>query len=60
MLAKESGLNPSEQKILVIKVIQRCSWEDTVKRMEAGVTGKRQALNLVKQAVTKLISSHER
>ena len=60
MLVKESGLNPSEQKILVIKVIQRCSWEDTVKRMEAGVTGKRQALNLVKQAVTKLISSHER
>lgn len=56
-LASDTLLTASERKILLIKVLQKCSWHDAVKKLGTEISGKREALQLLRQAIKKLIPS---
>jgi len=55
-LSSDSLLSKSEQKILILKVLQKYPWQTLAKKMGATVNGKKDALKLLRQAVEKLIA----
>lgn len=54
-LSSASSLKDDEKKILILKVLQKHSWKEVVKKMGGGVQGKKDALVLLRQAVSKLL-----
>jgi tRNA(Met) cytidine acetyltransferase len=58
-LSNDSSLTKSEQNILVLKVLQKHSWQVLTEKMDANIHGKKDALKLLRQAVGKLIVSSQ-
>jgi len=54
-LVDNKNLNDIEKKILIIKVLQKQPWKILLKKMEVNVSGKKEALALIRQAVAKLL-----
>jgi tRNA(Met) cytidine acetyltransferase len=52
---KNKFLQESEKNILLIKVLQKHSWKETVEKMSERLEGKKEALLLLRQAVSKLL-----
>lgn len=50
-----ASLNEQESKILVLKVLQKYSWNDVSKKMSDHIKGKKDALRLLRQAISKLL-----
>lgn len=59
-LSKNEELNDIERKVLIIKVLQKHSWSVLIEKLENEVSGKKQALSLIRQAITKLITYEKR
>ncbi|MEH6457731.1 MAG: GNAT family N-acetyltransferase [Cocleimonas sp.] len=54
-LVDNQELNDLEKKVLIIKVLQKQSWKILLKKIETEVSGKKEALKLIRQAVSKLL-----
>jgi len=54
-LTKTTSLSYQEKKILLYKVLQKKSWEEVVSCLGGHVSGKKDALRLLRQAITKMI-----
>jgi len=54
-LVNNQDLNDIEKKILIIKVLQKQPWKILLKKMEVDVSGKKEALALIRQTVAKLL-----
>jgi len=50
-------LNDNEKKILVIKVLQHQTWDKIKQKMSKEVSGKKEALALLRKAISKLLES---
>jgi tRNA(Met) cytidine acetyltransferase len=55
-LSQASTLRREEKEILVLKVLQKHTWQFVSKKMGATIQGKKDALRLLRQAVSKLLS----
>ncbi len=55
-LVDNQELNDQEKKILIIKVLQKQPWKILLKKMGAEISGKKEALALIRLAVAKLLS----
>jgi len=55
-LGNESDLNNKEKEILVLKVLQKHSWNDISKKMGGDIYGKKDALLLLRRAISNLLS----
>lgn len=53
-LTKKKNLSDEEIKVLIIKVLQKQTWQQLLKKMKPVISGKKQALALIRQAVGKL------
>lgn len=54
-LINNKNLNEQEKKILIIKVLQKQSWQSLVEKMGTDISGKKEALTLIRKAVAKLL-----
>ncbi|MGK0273486.1 MAG: tRNA(Met) cytidine acetyltransferase [Cocleimonas sp.] len=54
-LANNQNLNDQERKILILKVLQKQSWDSLKHRMGSNISGKKDALVLIRKAVAKLL-----
>ena len=54
-LANNQSLNDQERKILILKVLQKQSWDSLKHRMGSNISGKKDALVLIRIAVAKLL-----
>ena len=54
-LSNNEELNDLEKKVLIIKILQKHSWKSLIEKINKKITGKKQALSLIRQAITKLI-----
>jgi len=54
-LTHTSNLTKAEKEILVLKVLQKYSWKDVTHKMSESISGKKDALKLLRQAITNLI-----
>lgn len=50
-----SQLNKQEKNMLVIKVLQKRSWEELIQQMRDDFSGKKQALSLMRRVIRKLL-----
>jgi len=57
-LRSTHNLEQHEKKILLLKVLQKQSWQETVTNMHRQVTGKKAALKLIRQAMRKLLAEY--
>jgi len=55
-LPKHASLNEQEMQILIMKVLQKNSWKTLIKRMNNKLSGKKEALELMRNAVKKLLT----
>jgi len=54
-LVDNNTLNKQEKKILILKILQKNSWKKTVTRMGKSISGKKEALKLIRHAIGKLL-----
>ena len=54
-LAHNQKTSDQEKKILIMKVLQKQPWKILLKKMESEISGKKEALALIRQAVAKLL-----
>jgi tRNA(Met) cytidine acetyltransferase len=54
----QSKLSKIENNLLIVKILQKHSWGET--KNKVGLAGKKQALQIVRQAIAKLISSDKK
>ena len=56
-LKKDNSLNKQEQKIVIKKVLQKQSWDTIKTNMHSDISGKKEALVLLRSAISKLLKS---
>jgi len=56
-LADNVSLDKKENKILILKVLQKTSWLELTGKMSPDISGKKAGLSLMRQAVSKLLGS---
>lgn len=54
-LPQNKTLNTTEKKLLIIKVLQKQPWKLLVEKMGSNVTGKKEALTMMRQTIAKLL-----
>ena len=54
-LKNNQKLNTQERKILILKVLQRNNWKTVIEKMKCDISGKKDALIMLRKAVAKLL-----
>ncbi|WP_299876337.1 tRNA(Met) cytidine acetyltransferase TmcA [uncultured Cocleimonas sp.] len=56
-LPENQSLTPTERNILIIKVLQKNCWQDVTQKMSGEISGKKEAISLLRVAVGKLLTN---